>query len=418
MRVTIDGHPYTAGLRWHPVESQADIAERRAETGLDRGVILPRDRRIVGVGLLADEEENNLPPSAAALLALSTGEAVIAVERADLGAGPSRYWVAAVLHGAVVAGTDVLLEDPDAVQRELRDLGADVEYRITGAASGEFGGDGKPVLSPARTKPRLGAAAVKSLGSAASPGQLGLLAVLVGAVLGVGGWVLLEPEAPAPAPSLPLVDQQVEQRKAAIAARHQALSEALSGFEALALARWARRAGTPFQRSAVFWRLTAKRCSTGACTLAWEATAAGATPAALATALGLSRDDLAHDLRASTVSVTRPLDAAPDRIEATEATVLAGRLAPLVDRCRQFQGRGGTCALTAGQPPNIPNAALLPPELRFQRGGLSLSGPLGRIDALVPLFAGDALTPWVRADSIEFDYARSEFHLEGHYVIP
>jgi hypothetical protein len=417
MRATIDGYPYAVGLRWHPVESRADIAERREESGRDRGVILRRERQIVGVGL-AEEDARDLPPAAAALLALSGGAAVIAVEWADGGAGPARYWLAAVLHGAVVAGTDVLLEDPEAVHRELRDLGADVEYRITGAASGEFGGDGAPALTPARTKVLLGSAAVRPLGSAASPGQIMLLVVLAGAVLGVGWWVLA-PDAPATAPAVPLIDQQAEQRNAAIAARHQALSDALSGFDALALARWAARAGQPVQRSAAFWRVIRKHCpGIGPCTLTWEAAAPGATPAALAAALGLPRADLAHDLRASTVSVTRPLGATPERIKATAATVLEGRLAPLVDRCRQFQGRGGTCTLAAGQPPTIPHAALLPPELRFQKGGFALSGPLGRIEALLPLFAGAAFTPWVRADRIEFDYTTLEFHLEGHYVIP
>jgi hypothetical protein len=417
MRATLDGFPYTVGLRWHPVESRADIAERREETGLDRGVILQRDRLIVGVGLLDDQDEKNSPPSAAALLALSTGEAVIAVEWADIGAAHRRYWVAAVLHGAVVAKTDVLLEDPDAVHRELRDLGADVEYRLTGGASAEFGGDGAPALTPVRTKVGLGVAAVRPLGPAASPAQIVLLVVLVGAVLGMGWWVL-QPDAPPPAPTTPFVDQQAEQRKAALAARHLALSEALSGFDALTLARRAALADRPVQRSAVYWRLVRKRCTAGGCSLAWDATAPGALPVALAAALGLDRADLAHDLRASTVTVSRPLGAVPERIEANEATVLDGRLAPLVDRCRQFEGRGGTCSLSAGQPLNIPNAALLPPELRFQKGGFTLTGRLGRSEALLPLFAGAELAPWVRADLIEFDYARSEFHLEGHYVIP
>ena len=37
--------------------------------------------------------------------------------------------------------------------------------------------------------------------------------------------------------------------------------------------------------------------------------------------------------------------------------------------------------------------------------------------ALLPLFDGEALVPWVRADSLELDYEQLEFRLEGHYVI-
>jgi hypothetical protein len=418
MRTTIEGHPYTVGLRWQPVESAEDIADRRDETGLDWGVILKRENRIVGVGLRAERDDDRDPaPSAAALLALAYPEAVIAVEWADTGVGPPRYWFAAVLHGAVVAGTDVLLDDAATVAREIADLAADYDYRLAGTASAEFCGDGAPALTPARTKARLAAATIRHLGRGARAGQLARLGALAAAVLAVGWWILQPgtPEAVAPAT---LDHQAAEQRAAAIAARNQQLSDDLSGFDALALARWGARAGKTAGRSAALWRFARKGCTGTACTLTWQALDKGATPAGLAAALGLARDRIDHDLQAEAVTVSWSLGAAPARIEATDATVLAGRLPPLVDRCRKFQGLGGTCTLEPPQPPPIPNAERLPPELNYRTGRLVLAGPLGRAEVLLPLFSGEVLTPWVRAENLDFDYETLEFHLEGHYVIP
>jgi hypothetical protein len=418
MRVTIEGHAYTVGLRWQPVESAEDIADRREETGLDWGVILTRDRQIVAVGLLAERDEDRAPaPAAAALLALAHPEAVIALEWADTGAGPPRYWLAAVLHGAVVAGTDVLLEEAAGVAREIADLSVHCDYRLTGTASAEFGGDGAPALTPARRKARLAAAAIRHLGQGARAGQLALLGAVAAAVIAVGWWTLSPEPPPAVAPAA-LDYQAAEQRAAAIAARNQQLSEDLTGFDALALARWAARVGKPAGRSAALWRFVRKGCAGTACTLTWQALDKGATPAGLAQALGLARDRIDHDLQADAVTAAWPLGAAPARIEATDATVLAGRLPPLVDRCRKFQGLGGACTLEAPQPPPIPNAELLPPELRYRKGRFVLAGPLGRAEALLPLFAGEVLTPWVRAESFDVDYENLEFHLEGHYVVP
>jgi hypothetical protein len=416
MRATIEGHAYTVGLRWQPVESAEDIADRREETGLDWGVVLTREKRIVGVGLWAERDDDRRDsPSAAALLALSDPAAIIAVEWADTGAGPPRYWLAAVLHGAVVAGTDVLLEDTATVAREIADLAAECDYRLTGTASADFGGDGAPAL--ARTKARLAAATIRHLGRGALAGQLARLGALATAVIAVGWWALSSdsPEAVAPA----VLDHQAEeQRAAAIAARNQQLSADLSGFDALSLARWAAWAGKPAGRSAALWRLVRKHCDGTACTLTWQALDKGATPAGLARALGLARDRIGHDLQAEAVTAAWPLGATPARIEANAATVLAGRLPPLVDRCRKFQGLGGACTLDAPQPLAIPNAQWLPPELNYQKGRFVLAGPLGRSEALLPLFADAALTPWVRADAIAFDFEKSEFSLEGHYVVP
>jgi hypothetical protein len=418
MRATIEGHPYTVGLRWQPVESAEDIADRREETGLDWGVILTREKRIVGVGLLAERDEDRDPaPSAAALLALSDPTAVIAVEWADTGSGPPRYWLAAVLHGAVVAGTDVLMEDAATVVREIADLAADYDYRLAGTASAEFGGDGAPALAPARTKAQLAAAAIRHLGRGARAGQLALLGALAAAVITVGWWTL-SPDSPETVTPAVLDHQAAEQRAAAIAARNQQLSDDLSGFDALALARWGARAGKPAGRSAALWRFVRKGCTGTACTLTWQALDKGATPAGLSAALGLARDRIDHDLQAEAVAVSWPLGAAPARIDANESTILAGRLPPLVDRCRKFQGLGGTCTLEPPQAPPIPNAELLPPELNYRTGRLVLAGPLGRAEALLPLFAGEMLAPWVRAENLDFDYENLEFHLEGHYVIP
>jgi hypothetical protein len=416
MRTTLDGYPYTVGLRWQPVESAEDIADRREETGLDWGVILSRDGQIVGVGLLPERDEDR-SPAAAALLALSYPEAVIALEWADTGAGPPRYWLAAVLHGAVVAGTDLLLEEAAGVTREIADLSVHCNYRLTGTASAEFGGDGAPALAPARSKARLAAAAIRHLGRGALAGQLALLGALATAVIAVGWWTLSpgSPEAVVPA----VLDHQAEeQRAAAIAARHRQLSDDLSGFDALTLARWAVRAGKPAGRSAALWRFVRKGCAGTVCTLTWQALDKGATPAGLTRALGLARDRIDHDLQADAVTAAWPLGAAPARIEANDATVLAGRLPPLVDRCRKFQGLGGTCTLEAPQPLLIPNAEWLPPELHYRKGRFVLTGPLGRAEALLPLFAGEVLMPWVRAESLDFDYENLEFHLEGHYVVP
>jgi hypothetical protein len=417
MRATIEGYPYTVGLRWQPVESAGDIADRREETGLDWGVILTRDNQIVGVGLLPERDEDRSPPnSAAALLALAYPEAVIAIEWAEAGSGPPRYWLAAVLHGAVVAGTDLLLEEAAGVTREIADLSVHCDYRLTGTASAEFGGDGAPALAPARSKVRLAAAAIRNLGRGASAGQLALLGALVAAVL-AGGWWVLQPDTEAISPAA--LSQETEQQRAeAIAARHQQLSQDLSGFDALALARWADRAGQAAERSAALWRFVRKHCDGTACTLTWQALDKGATPAGLARALGLARDRIGHDLQAEAVTAAWPLGAAPARIEANATTVLAGRLAPLVDRCRKFQGLGGTCTLDAPQPLAIPNAQLLPPELHYRTGRFVLAGPLGRSEALLPLFASAALTPWVRADTFDIDLETSEFSLEGHYVVP
>jgi hypothetical protein len=416
MRVTIEGHPYTVGLRWQPVESDEDIADRREETGLDWGVILKRENRIVGVGLLTERDDDQPPaPSAAALLAVSYTEAVIAIEWANAGSGSARYWLAASLHGTIVTGTDLLLEDATLVAREIADLTADYrEYRITGTASGEFGGDGAVALTPARSKARLAAAAIRHLDRGRA-GQLALLGALAVAVLAAGWWVL-QPDTDT-SPSA-ISQQTEEQRAAAIAARHQQLSDDLSGFDALSLVRWSMRAGKPAERSAALWRFLHKRCDSTACTLTWQALDKGATPAGLAQALGLTRERIGHDLQAETVAVTWPLGGTPTRIEANETTVLAGRLPPLVDRCRKFQGLGGTCALDAPQPLSIPNAQLLPPELNYQKGRFVLTGPIGRSEILLPLFSGAPLTPWVRADNLDIDYEKSEFSLEGHYVIP
>jgi hypothetical protein len=416
MRATIEGHAYTVGLRWQPVESAEDIADRREETGLDWGVVLTREKRIVGVGLWAERDDDRRDsPSAAALLALSDPAAVIAVEWADTGAGPPRYWLAAVLHGAVVAGTDVLLEDAATVTREIADLAAECDYRLTGTASADFGGDGAPALT--RTKARLAAATIRHLGRGALAGQLARLGALATAVIAVGWWALSPDSPEAVAPAM-LDSQAAEQRAAAIAARNQQLSADLSGFDALSLTRWASWTGKPAKRSAALWRFVRQGCTGTACTLTWQALDKGATPAGLAQALGLARDRIDHDLQAEAVTVSWPLGAAPARVDANESTLLAGRLPPLVDRCRKFQGLGGTCTLEPPQAPPIPNAEWLPPELNYRTGRLVLAGPLGRAEALLPLFSGERLTPWVRAEHLDFDYETLEFHLEGHYVIP
>jgi hypothetical protein len=234
-------------------------------------------------------------------------------------------------------------------------------------------------------------------------------------------WLVFAPgadQAPSPIPVLdPRAQQEAERRAAAILARHQQLSAALSGFGPLALGRASIRADRDLQRSAAFWRLIRKGCDGGGCTLGWQALAKSAGPAGLAAALGLGRDRIGHDLVAEQVSVTVPLGATPERIEAGDTTIPAGRLPPLVDRCRRFQGLGGACTLGAAQPAAIPNAELLPPQLRFQVGKLTLAGPLGRADTLLAVF-GDPTLSWIRADRFDLDFDRLTFSLEGHYVIP
>jgi hypothetical protein len=144
MRATIDGQPYSVGLYWGPVESAEEIAERRDETGRERGVILRQGQRIVGVGLAEDDGGRRPPLSAAALLALHYSGLVLAIEWAEDEAGRRVYWLAATLHGLVVHGTDILIDgdDPGAVHRQIEDLRDDGEFRLLGTASAAFGGTG------------------------------------------------------------------------------------------------------------------------------------------------------------------------------------------------------------------------------------------------------------------------------------
>lgn len=310
MRVTIGGQPYSVGLYWGLVESEADIAERRAETGRDRGVALRRGRQLVGVGL-SDDDGRNPPPAAAALLALrhQGGGPALAIEWADAAHGTHGIWLAAVAGGAVVHDTDRWFESDDraAVGRLVDDLLREDDYAVVGGASAEFGGDGQCALADAPARDRA-LAAIRPLGGGATPGQIALLLVLLGAVAAAGWWVFAEPDAAAP-PNPSAYDAQAALRDEAIAARHRQLSADLSGFAAPALARLAQRAGRDLQRSAAYWRFAGKHCGANGCDLAWTALGQAATPAGLAAALGLDRDRVAHDLRAEAVSVAVPLGA-------------------------------------------------------------------------------------------------------------
>ena len=196
------------------------------------------------------------------------------------------------------------------------------------------------------------------------------------------------------------------------------LSQDMSGFGAHELSLLARMAAKPLERSAALWKLIRKRCDGAACTYTWQAMGAGSIPGNLAKALGIPRERVSSDTRAQTVSVAEALGAPGTRIAANESTRLSGRIQPLIDRCRRYGGKEGACNLDAAQPANTPNSQLLPAGLQYHRGRLSLDGRLGGMDALLPLFDGEDITPWVRADSLEFDFEQLKFHLEGHYVIP
>jgi hypothetical protein len=418
---TLGGKPYSVGLNWQLAATRAEAEVRREEGGHACGVLLKAGGRVAGVGF-ADGGERKPPPSAAALLAvLHPGQAVCAVEWADTDAG-RQYWMAAVSGGAVVSGTDALFDEPGHLRRQVQDLVSDFGCRVAGSASVEFGGDGTSALAPA-SRSAHAAAAIKPLQAGANPAQLLFLLALFG-VIGYLGWTLLapEPQAPAALPALPVVDKDAELRKQAVAERNRLLSQDLSGFGPLRLARAARLAAKPLERSAADWTLTLKHCDAaaggGSCAYTWHAMGAGSTPAGLAQALGLPRDAVSSDLRADTVSTSAALGAQGEAVAANESTALAGRAAPLIDRCRRYNGKGGTCTLDAAQTVAVANAQLLPPGLQYRRGRLSLAGPLGRADDLLPLFDGPELAPWVRADRFDINYESLEFRLEGHYVIP
>lgn len=416
MRVSIGGQPWSIGLYWGLVESDADLAERRAEMGRDKGVALRRGRQLVGVGLSGDDGRSP-PPAAAALLALRhrDGGPALAIEWADTERGAHGIWLAAAAGGAVVHDTDRWFESDDraAVRRLVDDLLREADYAIVGGASAEFGGDGQCALAAAPARDRA-LAAIRPLGGGTGPGQIALLLALLGAVAAAAWWVFAEPDDAAPPPTA-FQDSQAALRDEAIAARHRQLAADLSGFDPPALARLAQQAGRDIQRSAAYWRFTGKRCGARGCDLAWTALGGAATPVGLAAALGLDRGQVTHDLRAESVSVAVPLGAEPPRIEADAATPLDGRIPALVDRCRRVQGLGGGCVLNPAQPVAVPNAQLLPPELRYQTGRLTLSGHLGRIGPLLDVFGGLA---WVRADRLDIDYDPLKFDFEGHYVIP
>jgi hypothetical protein len=411
MRANIDGKPYSVALSWHPVASRADIEERAAETGRERGVVLRSGKRIVGVGL-ADDDGKSPPPSAAALLALHCpGESLIAIERAERGG----HWLGAVVDGVVVPGADAVLDGPDAVDRQIREILRDIQCRVTGSASGEFGGDGSPALAPASLGKARAGAAIKPLRAGASPTQLLVLLASIGAIAWLAAQTLDKKSAPTPAIPMPFDDQAAELKRQAIAARNRSLSSDLSGFEPGEFGKAASAAAKSLERSAAWWKLERKRCGESGCALTWSALTQGATPERLAAALALPRAGVQHDLRADAVSATAPLGAVGRRIDADAQTALTPIDDALVDRCRRYNGAGGVCALAQAQPASFPNAQSLPPELAYRRGKLSLGGSLARMDSLLAAF--DAM-PQVRADALEIDFAKQEFFFEGRYVAP
>lgn len=414
-QATIGGQVCGVGLDWRLAASRDEIRAGMEEGGHERGVVLKFGKRIAGVGF-ADGETRNPPPSAAAMLALQHPDAAVcAVEWAETEAG-RQHWMAAASGGAVVSGTDALFDDPALLRRHIEELVQDFGCRVTGGASLEFGGDGESALAAARPGIRA-AAAIRPLKAGTGPAKILLLLALSGGIAWLG-WTLLKPDAPAPA-AMPAIDRDAELRRQAVAERNRLLSQDLSGLGALRLARAARAAAKPLERSVAGWRLSLKRCeAAGSCTFTWQAMGAGSTPAGLALALGVGREQAISDLRAETVSVTGSLGAAGGPVAADEGTRLEGRVQPLVDRCRRYNGGGGSCALGAAQPAAVANAQLLPPALRYRRGTLALSGPLGGAEALLPLFDGGELAPWVRADRFDIDYEKLEFRLEAHYVTP
>lgn len=419
MRVNIDRQPYTVGLKWQIAASEYDVQARMKETGAELGVVLKSRKTIVGVGF-AEDEGRNPPPSAAAMLALHypASEAICVIEWADLGARDRQFWMVAISTGAVVSGTDIVIEDASFLRRQVQELVKDFGCRVVGSASLGFSGDGEAALAAANNSKTRSAASIRSLKSGTSHIQMIVLAVLLIGVVGMG-WLLLQPDK-TQAPVAPSIDQQAEQRKQAIAERNRMLSQDLSGFGTHELARLSRMAAKPLERSTAQWKLTRKSCEgigTG-CTYTWRAMGAGSTPDDLAKSLGVPRERVNSDTRAQTISVTDTLGAQGTHVVATEATPLAGRIQPLIDLCRRYGGKGGTCNLDAAQSVPIPNGQLLPPGLQYHRGRLSLAGRLGNMDALLPLFDGQALAPWVRADSFEIDFDSLDFRLEGHYVIP
>ena len=419
MKVSIERRDYTVGLNWQIADSKEDIQARMEETGADAGVVLTSGKAVVGVGF-ATGEGRNPPPSAAAMLALHypEGEALCVVEWADAEPGDRRYWMAAISAGAVVSGTDIVVDDAAFLRRQVQELVHDFGCRVAGSASQGFTGDGEAVLASIDSPKTRAAAAIKSLQPGASPAQILVLAVLLAGVAAMG-WLALRPAQTA-APAIPVIDSTAEQRRQAIALRNQMLSQDLSGFGILEFYRLAFAAGKSLERSAAQWRLVRKRCDVAgaACTHTWQAMGGGSVPGELAKALAIPRDKVASDTRAQTVSVSESLGAAGTRLDATESTPLGGRMHALIDRCRRYGGKGGGCQLDPAQPAAIPNAQSLPPSLKYQRGRISLSGPLGDMDALLPLFDGEALAPWVRADSVELDYEQLAFRLEAHYVVP
>jgi hypothetical protein len=423
-KIGIGGDTYSIGLAWQIVASQDDIVARIEETGRGWGVILKspgKGRGVVGIGF-SDDEGRGIPPSAAATLALlNPGQAVCAIERVNAdGRHDGQHWMAAVSGGAVVAGTDTLFEDDNLLRRHVQDLVRDFGCKVTGADSEKFGGDGVPAFHfDGKKKPS--AASIRSLKQGVSPVQIVALAVLF-AGIGWLAWTVLQPEKAAP-PAPSVIDRQAEARKQAVAERNRLLSNDLSGFGPTRMAALARSASPPHGSQSA-WRLETKRCTnnngTYNCIYSWRALWKGATPESLATALGLERPQVSTDAKADVAIITGPLmdgHEAPPRVEAVESTVLNGNLPILIDLCRRYVGAGGACSVEAGQPVTIPNANLLPAGLAYRRGRLVLSGRLGEIDSLLPLFGGEKLSPWVLADSYAFDYGKSEFRIEGHYVL-
>ncbi|PZN74987.1 MAG: hypothetical protein DM484_19880 [Candidatus Methylumidiphilus alinenensis] len=416
MRVSIGQRAYTVGLNWQIADSREAIQSRMEETGADAGVVLKSGKAIVGVGF-ATGEGRNPPPSAAAMLALHypEGTALCVIEWADAGTHDRRYWMAAISAGAVVSGTDIVVDDAAFLRRQVQELVHDFGCRVAGSASQGFAGDGEPVLASTDSPKTRAAAAIKSLQPGTSPVQAMVLLILLAGVAAMG-WLALKPTQ-TDAPAIPVIDSKAEQRRQAIALRNQMLSQDLSGFSVLEFHRLALQAGKSLERSAAQWRLVRKRCDVAGCTDTWQAMGDGSVPGDLSKALGIPRDRVTSDTRAQTVSVSESPGATGTRIDAVESTPLTGRIQGLIDRCRRYGGKEGACKLDPAQPIAIPNGEMLPPGLKYQRGRFTLSGRLGGMGALLPLFDGEALVPWVRADSLELDYEQLEFRLEGHYVI-
>jgi hypothetical protein len=400
---------YVAGLRWLPIDTFDDALDRLDDQdGTElRAVLIPNRKQPRSLGVWDGEPGVSLV-SIAGLVALSHADPVIAIEQATV-AGRSFFWLGAVIGGRISA--DFLYETATEVEGEIASLQMDSTYQICGSASAGFGGNGERSFEVTRAH-----SARASIGKLSRPGSYGqyiFLAGLICAVIALAWSMLAEDELAAPR------EDAAKLRAEAIASRNAALSAALSGFNALDFGRWALQSTQAVAHSQRFWHFDSMSCwsADSRCAVTWTAEGRGAVPADLAADLGVPRTSIEHDLAALTATVRLPLQGSPVAVVATETTLLNGQVSTLVDLCKRFIAYGGQCSLAAAQPVTLPNPQSLPPGLNYHAGSISLTGPIGSMASLLPLF-GHEVEPWARPSTFKFSTQDRQFNMEMRYVIP